>query len=137
MSDKRGPDGSYEVGYGKPPVHTRFRKGQSGNPTGKRRDPNVERAKELVRQEAYRLVTVREGDRLKRMPALQAILRSHLTLAAKGNIRAQRSVLKNIQDIEADKSESRKGIIRDGRTVDGLTDDELMAICLRSQGDSR
>jgi len=26
---------TYAVGYGKPPVHTRFRKGQSGNPTGK------------------------------------------------------------------------------------------------------
>lgn len=27
--------GDYEVGYGKPPVHTRFKKGQSGNPSGK------------------------------------------------------------------------------------------------------
>jgi Family of unknown function (DUF5681) len=25
----------YEVGYGKPPLHTRFRKGQSGNPAGR------------------------------------------------------------------------------------------------------
>jgi hypothetical protein len=27
----RDKDGDYEVGYGKPPRHTRFRKGQSGN----------------------------------------------------------------------------------------------------------
>lgn len=26
--------GNYEVGYGKPPIHTRFRKCQSGNPRG-------------------------------------------------------------------------------------------------------
>jgi hypothetical protein len=26
--------GDYEVGYGKPPKHSRFRKGQSGNPKG-------------------------------------------------------------------------------------------------------
>ena len=26
----------YEVGRGKPPVHTRFKKGQSGNPRGPR-----------------------------------------------------------------------------------------------------
>ena len=25
----------YGVGYGKPPLHTRFRKGQSGNPKGR------------------------------------------------------------------------------------------------------
>ncbi|HEY2446802.1 MAG TPA: DUF5681 domain-containing protein [Rhizomicrobium sp.] len=27
--------GDYAVGYGKPPVHTRFQKGQSGNPSGR------------------------------------------------------------------------------------------------------
>jgi hypothetical protein len=29
----------YQVGYGKPPLHTRFRKGQSGNPSGRPRLP--------------------------------------------------------------------------------------------------
>jgi hypothetical protein len=28
---------TYAVGYGKPPVHSRFKKGQSGNPKGGRR----------------------------------------------------------------------------------------------------
>ncbi|HEX3430966.1 MAG TPA: DUF5681 domain-containing protein [Rhizomicrobium sp.] len=28
-------DSNYKVGPGKPPLHTRFRKGQSGNPSGK------------------------------------------------------------------------------------------------------
>ncbi|MDJ1018499.1 MAG: DUF5681 domain-containing protein [Paracoccaceae bacterium] len=32
MSDDRG---HYDVGYGKPPKHTRFKKGQSGNPKGR------------------------------------------------------------------------------------------------------
>ena len=31
----RDKDGDYEVGYGKPPRHTRFVKGRSGNPRGK------------------------------------------------------------------------------------------------------
>lgn len=30
-------EAGYAVGYGKPPVHTRFRKGQSGNPLGRPR----------------------------------------------------------------------------------------------------
>jgi Family of unknown function (DUF5681) len=30
----------YAVGYGKPPVHARFKKGQSGNPRGTRRARN-------------------------------------------------------------------------------------------------
>ena len=30
-------NGNYRVGYGRPPVHSRFRKGQSGNPKGRPR----------------------------------------------------------------------------------------------------
>ncbi len=35
-------DKTYKVGYGKPPAHTQFKKGQSGNPKGrpKRDDPS-------------------------------------------------------------------------------------------------
>ena len=33
---KQNPDApGYAVGYGKPPLHTRFRKGRSGNPLGR------------------------------------------------------------------------------------------------------
>jgi len=35
MSDDDKTD--YKVGYKKPPLHTRFRKGQSGNPRGRPR----------------------------------------------------------------------------------------------------
>ena len=37
------PDGTrgYAVGYGKPPVHTRFAKGRSGNPGGRPRGKNL------------------------------------------------------------------------------------------------
>ena len=62
---------SKRVGYGRPPVHSRFRKGQSGNPTGKRRHGEAERVEALIRQEVHRLVTVREGDTVTKMPALQ------------------------------------------------------------------
>jgi hypothetical protein len=33
-------DGQYEVGYGKPPQHTRFRPGASGNPKGRPKGVN-------------------------------------------------------------------------------------------------
>ena len=32
-----GVENGYEVGYGKPPTHGRFRAGQSGNPAGRRK----------------------------------------------------------------------------------------------------
>src|ERR1700724_4400224 len=71
--------GNYEVGYGKPPVHTRFRKGQSGNPRGSTpRTKPWDRANQLMLKEAYRPVTVRDGERTVRMPAIAAIFRSQL-----------------------------------------------------------
>ena len=41
---EKSPRADYEVGYGRPPVHSRFRKGQSGNPRGRRSPPLNRRA---------------------------------------------------------------------------------------------
>jgi len=92
--------GEPAVGYGKPPVHTRFRKGQSGNPGGRPRGMTRGRAMALALDEAYRLVTVREGDKTLKMPALQAVLRSQVALAVKGNGAAQRALIDTVRDIE-------------------------------------
>jgi hypothetical protein len=40
-------DEECEVGYARPPAHTRFRKGQSGNPGGRPRGMTAGRAKAL------------------------------------------------------------------------------------------
>ena len=95
--------GNYEVGYGKPPVHTRFRKGQSGNPRGSApRAQPWDRANQLMLKEAYRPVTVRDGERTVPMPAIAAIFRSQLASGLKGNGPAQRASLRMIGAIEAD-----------------------------------
>jgi hypothetical protein len=94
---------AYDVGYGKPPVHSRFRKGQSGNPSGRPRRTNKQRAEELMLREAYRLVTVRDGHGTARIPAFQAVLRAQIALAAKGNGPAQRSVQRSLQKIEGER----------------------------------
>jgi len=90
----------YQVGYGKPPEHTRFCKGQSGNPGGRPAGMTAGRAKALVLEEAYRMVRVEDGDGVVAVPAIQAILRSQIVLASKGNGPAQRAVVAAVQAIE-------------------------------------
>jgi hypothetical protein len=96
---RRGPDEENPgprddaVGYGKRPAHTRFRKGRSGNPGGRPRGITAGRATALALKELYRPVPVREGDKLITMPAIQAVLRSMIVLAAKGNCPAQRELI--------------------------------------------
>jgi hypothetical protein len=94
------PSDDYEVGYGKPPLRTRFRKGQSGNPGGRPHRMTAARANMLILKEAYRSITVREGDQVYSLSALQAVLRSQLARAAKGNGPAQRAVIGTVQAIE-------------------------------------
>jgi hypothetical protein len=128
---------SSRVGYGKPPVHSRFRKGKSGNPTGKRKHGEAERAEALIRQEAYRLLTVREGEKVSRMPALQAVIRSQIAAAAKGNVPAQRALVKIVQDIEDARARrtaqtANKKLSKDGNDI---TDEELMDILSAARND--
>jgi hypothetical protein len=90
---------TYEVGYAKPPVDTRFRKGQSGNPKGLPRGaknrPNPvredERLKAIILQEAHRSVTI---------PMAQAIVRSLAVNAAKGLQRSQRLFTELLAEVE-------------------------------------
>ena len=93
---------AYDVGYGKPPVGARFRKGQSGNPAG--RPPGTgaasSNASALVLEEAYRTVSMKDGRHVFAVPAIQAVVRCQVALAAKGNGPAQRALIATVQAIE-------------------------------------
>jgi hypothetical protein len=99
-SPKRLLSGKYKVGYARPPTETRFRKGVTGNPGGRPRGMTAGRAKKLALQEAYRLITVREGDEVRTLPTIQAVMRSQARSAAKGNGTAQRHFIDRVQAIE-------------------------------------
>jgi hypothetical protein len=96
------PAGSYEVGYGKPPVATQFKKGQSGNPKGRRKRTPQAEIEELFMKEYLRPVKVREGDRVQTMPAIQVIIRAEINKGVKGSGPSQRSVLRSARQIERD-----------------------------------
>jgi hypothetical protein len=98
---------SYEVGYGKPPTTTRFRKGQSGNPCGrpigaKNKLPamNEERMKAILSEEAYRAIKVRDGSREVTIPMIRAVVRSMALTAAKGHARSQLMFTRLLQATE-------------------------------------
>lgn len=102
----------YEVGYGKPPESTRFRPGQSGNPRGrpkgaKNRRPalNEERMKAIILDEAYRTITVRDGERSVSVPMAQAIIRALAVNAAKGQHRSQRLFTELLSETERSRAE--------------------------------
>ncbi len=104
---------TYEVGYGKPPVESRFKPGKSGNPHGRPKGAknrvtsiparNEERLKQVILEEAYRLIDIRDGDRIVEMPVIQAVVRNLALNAAKGNQRSQRMLTDLLRLIEGER----------------------------------
>lgn len=101
MSDEsETSDPPYEVGYKKPPVHTRFRKGRSGNPKG--RPPiNVgavgPRSKnafvDMFLKEMDLEIPARVGDETHLLTLGQALVRQVESQALKGDKTSQRLLL--------------------------------------------
>jgi len=85
----RGKD--YSVGYGKPPEYTRFRKGQSGNPSGKPK--RVLTNSEIVERELSRKVTITENGVAKRMTKREVMGKGLVNRAIKGDRHALKQVM--------------------------------------------
>lgn len=88
----------YEVGYGKPPHHSRFKPGKSGNPKGRPRGSLGLRSE--LRSELNQLVTIVENGKSRRLPKRRIVIKSLVAKAAKGDVRAAERLLQLI--IQAD-----------------------------------
>jgi Family of unknown function (DUF5681) len=90
-SHSSGRGSTSSVGYGRPPAHTRFRPGQSGNPKGRRKGQrNVHT---VLEETLNQRITIREGDRTRSLTKLDAVILTMVSGALKGNAKAQASLI--------------------------------------------
>jgi hypothetical protein len=94
---KRQPKGDYPVGYCRPPAQHRFRPGQSGNPTGERNGSQVRTIADELNEIASTTVTIREGQRTRKVPLVKAILLAHGMNGAKGDARSAALFLNQVR----------------------------------------
>lgn len=129
MTARRKPD-EYEVGFGKPPKATRFKKGQSGNPKG--RPKGSRNYSTLVEEMLNAPVTIRENGKTKTVSTLEAAFKRIMQMAVNGNIKALFRLLELAAEMEIRKQGSDEN--------SGLTnsDQEILERFLqrRQEGDS-
>lgn len=84
------PD-TYAVGYGRPPVSSRFKPGQSGNSKGRQKQSHNPRT--VMQRVLNEGMQIRERGRVRRMPTFEALVRTTLSRAFKGDPKAMASLL--------------------------------------------
>lgn len=87
-----GPSDEYKVGYGRPPLPTRWKKGQSGNSRKKPKRP--ENVTESLNRLLLSPVTLALNGETRSVPALEAIVSQLQLKEMSGNSRATRTLLK-------------------------------------------
>jgi len=76
----------YVVGYGRPPIHTRFKPGQSGNPAG--RPKGAKNFATEIAAELKEEILVKEAGVTKRLSKRRAMVKRQAERALQGDTRA-------------------------------------------------
>ncbi|HEY8128836.1 MAG TPA: DUF5681 domain-containing protein [Hyphomicrobium sp.] len=98
-------DTPYDVGYRKPPIAHRFRKGQSGNPAGSKRKRGkkgrVKSLKDVLIDELSQSIAVTEGGRRRHVPRQTALVKKIVADALSGDAKARTQLIQLANKAEA------------------------------------
>lgn len=97
-----------EVGYGRPPRHSQFPQGRSGNSRG--RPKGSKNTATLLRKALFQTVVVKTDGRQGKVTKLEAIIRQLVTKAALGDQRSIALMLDVTAGIDLFKSEKAQGV---------------------------
>ena len=113
--DQNNENGSldYRVGYKRPPRHTQFKPGESGNPKG--RPKKRASLNETILSYLKKLVTITNAGKTQRVPMIDAIVMAHVAKAAKGDHRSTRLVLSAAQALETNSGDNLGELLRQFR----------------------
>ena len=123
----------HKVGFGRPPLHTRFKAGESGNPKGR---PKRSRSlKEDLARELRQRVPGKDGRKL--ITQQRAIVRALVAKAVKGDLRAANAVVAlcaRMMPVSGPETEPHELSAPDQRVLEDYVDREIARRKLLSRG---
>ena len=120
----KNPAGDYEVGYGRPPAHSQFKPGHSGNREGRPKgQPNMA---EIFMREAARVVRIQVGDKVESISKIEAIFRKLFSMALAGDTRALGMILTVQTRMDTATSESGQEAIDEQNLDMAIPDDDAL-----------
>ena len=93
MADSKS---GYKVGPGRPPLHTRFKKGQSGNPGGR----STKSLAALLADALNETVVVTIDGRRRKITKREAIVTQMVDKSASADLRATKMLIDMMKDVE-------------------------------------
>jgi hypothetical protein len=103
----------HTVGYGKPPKHTQFKPGQSGNPKGRPRKSTT--FDDDVETELRSAVIVLEGGKRRKMTKRRAIAKQHVNKALGGDVRSTELLLNSRRQGRFDQQDNLGALLEEFR----------------------
>lgn len=126
-SGPSGSDGDYEVGKGKPPVHSRWKPGECGNPRGRPR--KAKNTATIAREALDRSLPVIVHGRKHNMSVRAVAFRKLADKAASGDGKALTLLLSLANQLQSSDPDA------EGRTVSSENDAEIIAEFLRRRAE--
>ena len=99
-----------KVGYGRPPKHTQFKPGKSGNSKG--RPKGHKNFSTELAEEIYQKISIQEGGKVAKVSKQRLVIKTLFAKASKGDVRAINSLIALIlqylpKDHKADETEEK------------------------------
>lgn len=113
MDEKNKSD--YAVGYKKPPRHTQFKPGESGNRKG--RPKQTATFREALSKQLCKKVTVTMGNRVQKIPMLEAIAIKHVSKAVSGDPKSTAIVLDSLRSDEGSRGSNLDELLSEFRSI--------------------